>query len=245
MLKNKNVLVTGCNRGIGLSILRLLAQNGANIWACCRTISDVFLKDISELERTYGVSIKAIRVELTDSTLLAHTLDAIIAEKRSIDILINNAGVTATALLQQTSIEEIRKVFDVNYFAPLAIIKRISKIMIRQRDGIIINIASVAGIEHQPGRVAYGSSKAALIWATQGLAKELGAFNIRVNAVAPGAVNTEMTVGYSEEKVKKIIAETALRRMGDTTDIANVVLFLCTKEASFINGQVIKVDGGR
>ena len=141
--------------------------------------------------------------------------------------------------------EEIRKVFDINYFVPLAIIKKISKIMIRQRDGIIINMASVAGIEHQPGRVAYGSSKAALIWATQGLAKELGAFNIRVNAKAPGAVKTVMTAGYSEDKIKKIIAETALHRMGDMIDIANVVLFLCSKEASFINGQVIKVDGGR
>ena len=142
-------------------------------------------------------------------------------------------------------VEKIRKVFDINYFVPLAIIKKISKIMIRQRDGIIINMASVAGIEHQPGRVAYGSSKAALIWATQGLAKELGAFNIRVNAIAPGAVKTEMTAGYSEDKIKKIIAETALHRMGDMIDIANVVLFLCSKEASFINGQVIKVDGGR
>ena len=245
MLRNKNVLITGCNRGIGLSIMRLLAEHGANIWACCRTINDAFLEDISELERIYDVSIKAIQVELTDSILLARTLDAIIAEKRSIDILINNAGITATALLQQTSMEEIRKVFDINYFVPLAIIKKISKIMIRQRDSIIINMASVAGIEHQPGRVAYGSSKAALIWATQGLAKELGAFNIRVNAIAPGAVKTEMTAGYSEDKIKKIIAETALHRMGDMIDIANVVLFLCSKEASFINGQVIKVDGGR
>ena len=220
MLRNKNVLITGCNRGIGLSIMRLLAEHGANIWACCRTINDAFLEDISELERIYDVSIKAIQVELTDSILLARTLDAIIAEKRSIDILINNAGITATALLQQTSMEEIRKVFDINYFVPLAIIKKIR-------------------------RVAYGSSKAALIWATQGLAKELGAFNIRVNAIAPGAVKTEMTAGYSEDKMKKIIAETALHRMGDTIDIANVVLFLCSKEASFINGQVIKVDGGR
>ena len=112
MLRNKNVLITGCNRGIGLSIMRLLAEHGANIWACCRTINDAFLEDISELERIYDVSIKAIQVELTDSILLARTLDAIIAEKRSIDILINNAGITATALLQQTSMEEIRKVFD-------------------------------------------------------------------------------------------------------------------------------------
>ncbi len=106
-------------------------------------------------------------------------------------------------------------------------------------------MASVAGIEHQPGRVAYGSSKAALIWMTQALAKELGAFNIRVNAIAPGAVNTSMIAGYSDDKIKKIVSETSLHRLGSVEEIAKVVVFLCSDNSSFITGQVIKVDGGR
>ena len=106
-------------------------------------------------------------------------------------------------------------------------------------------MASVAGMEHQPGRIAYGSSKAAVIWMTQALAKEFGPFGVRINAVAPGAIKTEMIAEYSEEKINKIVSETSLRRLGNVDEIAEVVLFLASDASSFITGQIIKVDGGR
>lgn len=245
MLKGKNIILTGCNRGIGRAILYLLAKNGGNVWACCRTINQEFIAYTEELSSEFGVWIEPVVIDLTDEDLIEAAMQTVIGQKKAIDVLINNAGVTATSLLQQTTITEVKNVFQINYFANLYIVKKISKVMIRQKYGSIVNMASVAGIEHQPGRIAYGSSKASLIWMTQALAKELGPFNIRVNAVAPGAVYTQMIEEYSEDKIKKIRAETSLRRLGNVEEVAEVVVFLCSKNSSFITGQVIKVDGGR
>ena len=201
MLRGKNVIITGANRGIGHTLLVMLAKSGANIWACCRKSNSSFEEEIACLAAENRVWIKPVYFELTDSNSIERGLQCIIADRQSIDVLVNNAGVTATALLHQTSIEEIKEIFEVNYFSLLTIVKRISKVMIRQKSGSIVNMASVAGMEHQPGRVAYGSSKAAVIWMTQALAKEFGPFGVRINAVAPGAIKTEMIAEYSEEKI--------------------------------------------
>jgi len=245
MLRGKNIILTGCNQGIGFSILNSLAANGANVWACCRKCTPDFISYIEHLSSEFGIWIKIIHLELRDEEMIDSAMQSIIDQKERIDVLINNAGVTATALLQQTTLVEIREVFDINYFSQLSIIKKIGKVMIRQRIGSIVNMASVAGLESQPGRIAYGSSKAALIWATQSLAKEYGPFNIRINAIAPGAVKTRMIAEYSEDKIKKIMSETALRRLADVDEIAKAVVFLCSEDSSFITGQIIKVDGGR
>lgn len=245
MLKGKNVIITGANRGIGKAILEIFARNKANIWACCRKKNPVFEAEVQELAEKNGVWIRPVYFELGDETSIHSGLATILSEKLPIDVLINNAGITATALLQQTTIDEIKHVFEINFFSHLSVIRRVSKSMIRNKNGVIINMASIAGIEHQPGRIAYGSSKAALIWMTQSLAKELGPFHIRVNAIAPGAIQTHMVTDYPEEKITKIVSETGLRRLGNPEEIAEVALFLASDASSYINGQIIKVDGGR
>ncbi|MDL2305368.1 SDR family oxidoreductase [Bacteroides sp. OttesenSCG-928-D19] len=245
MLKGKNIILTGSNRGIGISILQALVKNGANVWACCRKPDVDFLSYTEQLSSEYHVWVKVVCFDLNDIESIDLALQSIVDEKEKIDVLINNAGITDTALLQHTTIDKIKEIFEVNYFSQLRVIKKISKAMIRQKKGCIVNMASVAGMEHQPGRIAYGSSKAALIWATQSLAKEFGPFNIRINAVAPGAARTEMTSEYSEEKIKKIVSETSLRRLAEVDEIVKTVIFLCSDNSSFITGQVIKVDGGR
>jgi len=148
-------------------------------------------------------------------------------------------------LLSMSKVEDIEKLFNVNYFAMLRIIQKVSKRMSRQRKGVIINMGSNAGIDPQPGKIAYGSSKAAVMMMTKCLAKELGPMGIRVNAIAPGPIETEMIHQYKDDVLKSLASESALRRLGKTEEIAQVALFLASEQASYINGEIIKVDGGR
>lgn len=245
MLKNKNVILTGANRGIGNSILRSMAQNGANIWACARQKNADWEESLEAISKEYEVSIIPIYFDLSDFNSIDAGLQNIFNNGENVDVLINNAGVTSTAMLYQTTLNDIKSVFDINFFSPLYLIQKVSKRMIRKKSGCIINMASVAGIEHQPGRIAYGASKAAIIWATQSLAKELSPFNIRVNAVAPGAVKTRMTSIYDDAKINRIKSEIGLGRLAEPEEIAEVVTFLASDSASYINGEILKVDGGR
>lgn len=193
----------------------------------------------------YGVWIKPIYFDISDDSEIIGGLQTICSEKLPIDVLINNAGVSAVGLLSQTKIDDVKDIFNINYFSVLRIIQLVSKKMIMKRKGVIINMASLAGIEPQPGKIAYGSSKAAIILMTQCLAKELGPLGIRVNAIAPGPIETEMIHQYSEEMQKKLASESSLRRLGKPDEIAQTALFLASDQASYINGEIIKVDGGR
>lgn len=240
-----NVIITGANRGIGKALLDAFASSGYNIWACARKSSTEFELTISSIAKKYGVWIKPIYFDLSNQDDLEYGLLQIISSKESIDVLINNAGVSNVGLLSQTKIEEIESLFAINYFAMLRIIQKVSKRMTRQRKGIIINMGSTAGIDPQPGKIAYGSSKAAVIMMTKCLAKELGPLGIRVNCIAPGPVETEMIHQYSDEMLRQLASESSLRRLGRAEEIASVALYLASDQASYINGEIIKVDGGR
>ena len=240
-----NVIITGANRGIGKALLDAFASSGYNIWACARKSSTEFELTISSIAKKYGVWIKPIYFDLSNQDDLEYGLLQIIRSKESIDVLINNAGVSNVGLLSQTKIEEIESLFAINYFAMLRIIQKVSKRMTRQRKGIIINMGSTAGIDPQPGKIAYGSSKAAVIMMTKCLAKELGPLGIRVNCIAPGPVETEMIHQYSDEMLRQLASESSLRRLGRAEEIASVALYLASDQASYINGEIIKVDGGR
>ena len=240
-MKGKNIIITGANRGIG----KVLAKAGTNVWACMRKESESFIMWKAELERVHNVWIKLVYFDITDGESLNIGIKKILDENLKIDILINNAGISTVGLLSQTKIEDVKVLFDTNYFSMLNIIQKISKKMIRQRSGVIINMGSIAGIEPQPGKIAYGSSKAAVLFMTQCLAKELGPLGIRVNAIAPGPIETEMIQQYNTEQLKQLSVESSLRRLGKTEEIAQVALFLASERASYINGAIIKVDGGR
>ena len=210
-----------------------------------RKESESFIMWKAELERVHNVWIKLVYFDITDGESLNIGIKKILDENLKIDILINNAGISTVGLLSQTKIEDVKVLFDTNYFSMLNIIQKISKKMIRQRSGVIINMGSIAGIEPQPGKIAYGSSKAAVLFMTQCLAKELGPLGIRVNAIAPGPIETEMIQQYNTEQLKQLSVESSLRRLGKTEEIAQVALFLASERASYINGAIIKVDGGR
>ena len=157
---------------------------------------------------------------------------------------VTNAGVASGALFQMTPISELRKIFEINFFSQIAFSQGIAKIMIRNKSGSIINLSSTAAFIADPGTLAYGSSKSAFARATQSMANELGIFNIRVNAIAPGVTKTDMSEQMSHEAIEKLINSSALKRAAEPKDIANVALFLASELSSFITGQVIRADGG-
>lgn len=241
----RNIIITGCNRGIGKSFVEAFANAGYNIWACARTPNADFESWLVQLSEKCGIWIKPVYFEMSDTESLNAGIQSILDENLPIDVLINNAGISAVGLLSMSKVDDIEKMFQVNYFSMLRIIQKVSKRMSRQKSGSIINMGSLAGIEPQPGKIAYGSTKAAVIMMTKCLAKELGPLGIRVNAIAPGPIETEMIQQYKDGMIEKLASESALRRLGKTQEIANVALFLASEQASYINGETIKVDGGR
>ena len=166
------------------------------------------------------------------------------SSKKPVDILVNNAGVIYNALFQMSTEDKLREEFEINYFAVYKLTQYISKFMVRQKRGSIINIASTAAIDANPGKSVYGSTKAALICMSRVIATELGGYGIRCNCVAPGVTNTSMLESMSEQVVEDAIANTDLKRLGDPMDIANAVAFLASDKASYVTGQVLRVDGG-
>ena len=240
-----NVIITGANRGIGKTMVEVFAANGHNVWACARKQNPDFEELLRNLSTKYNVWVKPVYFEMTDEELLKEGLNSIFADKQQIDVLVNNAGISTVGLLSQTKVEDVKHLFDVNYFSVLRIIQLVSKKMMMKRKGCIINMTSLAGIEPQPGKIAYGSSKAAIILMTQCLAKELGPLGIRVNAIAPGPIETEMIHQYNDDMLKQLASESSLRRLGKPEEIAQTALFLASEQASYINGEIIKVDGGR
>lgn len=244
-LKGKNVILTGANRGIGLAILKKLAKEGCNIWTCCRTNTPETLSTFEQIARENCVWIKPIFFDLNEEESIKEGVLQILSEKKPIDVLVNNAGIPYGGLFYMTPMSKLKEVFQINYFSQIYIMQLVARYMMRQKKGCIVNMASVGGIETNAGYLAYGSSKAALIWATKSISKELGKYNIRVNAVAPGLTETQMGHYKSQKEIDKVLAVTSLGRMGTPEEIARSVCFLASEEASFITGQVLIVDGGR
>ena len=240
-----NAIITGSNRGIGKAMVEAFAAAGYNVWACARKATPEHEAWLNDTASHSGVWIKPVYFEMSDTESVNNGIKQILDENLTIDVLVNNAGISTVGLLSMSKVDDIRKLFEVNYFAMLQIIQKVSKKMARQKRGAIINMGSIAGIEPQPGKIAYGSSKAAVMMMTKCLAKELGPMGIRVNSIAPGPIETEMIHQYNDEMLTKLASESALRRLGKREEIAQVALFLASEQASYINGEIIKVDGGR
>ena len=193
----------------------------------------------------YGKRVCCCRVDLADEAQIKTGFKSIVSIAGSIDVLINNAGVAHGGLMTMTCVDKMKEVYQVNVFAPVVMMQLASRIMMRQKSGCIINMCSVGGIETSPGYLAYGSSKASLIWITKSVSKELGRYNIRVNGIAPGLVDTDMGNYKSEEEINKVMDRMSIKRMGEPVEIAKAALYLASDDAAYITGQIMILDGGR
>lgn len=244
LLKGKTALITGSNRGIGKAIAEAFAMNGADIIACFREETNESKELIDLFTEKYSVKIRPLYFDLANENEIKDALRILIDERSRVDILVNNAGIAHGGFLQMTPISRIKEVFEINFFAQLVIIQTISRIMMRQRSGSIINMASVTALDSYQGYTAYGSSKAALISVTKTLSCELAPYNIRINAIAPGLTETDMADQMEQKARQEIIDNSTMKRMASSVEVANMALFLASDLSSFVNGQVLRVDGG-
>ena len=241
--ENKIVLVTGAGRGIGASIAKRFASEGAEVIVNYSGNDEAAQKTVDEITATGGQAQK-YKCSVNDSESVKVMIDEIIKEFGRIDILVNNAGITKDGLMLRMTDEDFDRVIDVNLKGTFNCTKYVSKYMLKQKSGKIINISSVVGLSGNAGQVNYSASKAGNIGITKSAAKELSSRGITVNAVAPGYVDTDMTKVLSDNIRNEILKNIPLQRMGNVEDISNCVAFLASEDASYITGQVISVDGG-
>jgi len=244
LLTGKNAVITGCLRGIGKKTLETFAEQGANVWACAQHADEEFEKYCAELALRTGTWIKPIYFDFTNTDDIKAGLKAIVSDKQPVDVLVNVAGFTKDAIFHMTSMEQLKLIFEVNYFSQILITQYITKLMMRQKRGSVINIASISGIDGSHGQLAYSSSKAALIGATRTISRELAQHGIRVNAIAPGVIDTDMNAVVPANIIAGHVKGMSIQRMGGSSEVANAILFLASDLSSYMTGQIIRVDGG-
>jgi 3-oxoacyl-[acyl-carrier protein] reductase len=237
-LEGKVALVTGGSRGIGAAISRELGRAGARVAVNYRSGKDAAEEIASEIG---GIALGA---NVGDSGEAKDLVERVESELGDVDVLVNNAGITRDTLIARMSDEEWEEVIETNLRGTFNTCRAVSRKMLRRRAGAIVNISSVVGVHGNPGQANYAASKAGIIGLTKALARELGVRGVRVNAVAPGYITTELTDVLTEEQTGLILGNTPLGRLGSPEDVAASVRFLCSDEAAFITGDVLLVDGG-
>ncbi|MET0387176.1 MAG: 3-oxoacyl-[acyl-carrier-protein] reductase [Polyangiales bacterium] len=242
-LDGKVAVVTGGFRGLGRSMSVLLAKAGAHVVAADVLPEDVGHETLSAITAAGGKG-ELTRLDVTNSDSVEDSLRDVHKRLGRLDIVVNNAGIARDNLLLRVSEDDIAKTFAVNVNGAIHCSRSAIKIMMRARTGRIVNLASVVAEMGNPGQTVYSASKAALIGLTKTLAREYASRGITVNAVAPGFIDTDMTKNLPEDAKKFMLQQIPLGRMGQPDDVGNAVLFLCSDEASYITGQVLRVNGG-
>lgn len=243
MLKGKCAVITGASRGIGKCIATKFAKEGANVVINYRNNEEEALKVKQELE-DLGSQVLVVKADVSELEQAENLIKEAKKEFGRVDILVNNAGITKDNLIIRMKAEDFDSVIKTNLKGAFNCLKAVTPIMLKQKYGKIVNMASVVGVVGNPGQVNYCASKAGLIGMTKSLAKEIGSRNITVNAIAPGFIDTDMTKILSDDQKKKILSQIPLNKFGNVEDIANVALFLGSENSNYITGQVIHVDGG-
>jgi 3-oxoacyl-[acyl-carrier protein] reductase len=243
LLEGKTALITGASKGIGRTIAEKFAEHGANV--AFTYLSSVEKGQALEQElQSYGTQVKGYRSDASKFDEADQLITDIMSDFGKLDIVINNAGITKDGLLMRMTEDQWDEVLNVNLKSIFNVTKAASKVMMKARQGVFINMSSIVGIQGNAGQGNYAASKAGIIGFSKSMAKELGSRNIRTNVVAPGFIKTEMTEGLDPKVVEGWTAGIPLKRAGETVEIANTCVFLASDMAAYITGQVISVDGG-
>jgi 3-oxoacyl-[acyl-carrier protein] reductase len=243
LLQGKTAIITGASRGIGRGVALIFAQQGANVAFTYSSSAEAALQLENELT-ALGVKAKGYQSDAADFNQAQQLVDEVVETFGTVDILINNAGITKDNLLMRISEEDFDKVIEVNLKSVFNMTKAVQKIMLKNRKGSIVNMSSVVGVKGNAGQTNYAASKAGVIGFTKSVALELGSRNIRCNAIAPGFIETEMTAKLNEDVVKGWRDSIPLKRGGSTEDVANACVFLASDMSAYITGQVLNVCGG-
>jgi len=239
-LENKKALITGALRGIGKTIADLFIAEGAEVWGLDYKTPE----DLSDRTAAANGKLHWVQLDLSQTASIDGVIENTVKEADGFDILVNNAGITKDNLSFRMSLEEWQKVLDINLSAAFFVARTVARDMIRKRKGSIINMASVVGIHGNGGQANYSASKAGLIGVTKSLANEVASRGVRVNALAPGYIESDMTAAVPEEARKKMIDVIPMKRTGKQEDVAKAALFFASDDSSYITGQVLPVDGG-
>jgi 3-oxoacyl-[acyl-carrier protein] reductase len=242
-LQGKVALVTGGSRGIGRACAVALAKAGAKV-VISYAGNEVAAQETLGLLQAAGVAGESVKFDVADSAACQAAVDGIVKAHGRLDVLVNNAGIAVDGLIMRFKDEDWDRTLDTNLKGAFALIRAASRPMMKQRGGSIVNVSSIVGEMGNGGQAAYAASKAGLIGLTKAVAKELASRNIRVNAVSPGFIGTDMTHGLSEENKAKMLEAIPLARLGSAEEVANAVLFLSSDASSYITGEVLKVNGG-
>lgn len=243
MMENKVAIVTGASRGIGAAVAKKLASLGATVivnYACSKDKADETVREITQ----NGGKAVAMKCDISDFEMCQQFINNVHNEFGSVDILVNNAGITRDGICMIMKEEDFDAVINTNLKGTFNCIRFTSKIMMKQRYGKIINMASVSGVSGNAGQVNYSSAKAGVIGMTKSIAKELASRNINVNAVAPGFIETDMTRGLSDKVREEAMGQIPLKRFGKPEEVANLVAFLAGSDSDYITGQIFNIDGG-
>ena len=242
LLKDKTAIITGGARGIGKEIACLFAKEGANICIC--DVNEEILGEATKELESLGRQAIGLKVDVTSSSQVEEMVQKVLDKFKKIDILINNAGITRDNLLLRMKEVEWDVVLNVNLKGTFNCTKAVSRVMIKQRSGRIVSIASIIGLTGNAGQSNYAASKGGIISFTKSVAKELASRNININAIAPGFIKTDMTAKLSQERQGLLLKMIPLNRFGETSDVAGAALFLVSEFSNYITGHVVQVDGG-
>lgn len=243
LLENKKALVTGSSRGIGRKIVEVFLANGCEVWGLCTKPSKA-KEELEKCATENGVAFHEIHCNCADVPALQECIKAALEASGGFDVLVNNAGITRDGLSFAMPMENWQDVINVNLTAPFVINQIVSYDMIHKKHGSIINMSSISGVHGEAGQVNYSASKSGLIGMTKALAKEIGKRKVRVNAVAPGFIETEMTDAVPENTRNEWVKIIPMNRAGTVEEVAGVCLFLASDLSTYVTGQVIGVDGG-